>query len=125
MNPRSIPGYPAGGPLGCYSDAARRASEAVNLHLIADSEGNKGRWVALRLSDGGSDGIVYDTVIDAANHQLHYQLCMYVRIPWSGLPVAEAETLLDYHRRVYDAGNRPPYLQGYVPITSSLPEQMR
>lgn len=125
MSVRDIPGYPTGGPLGVYSDAARRAHETVNTHLVVDPEGNRGRWVAIRLSDGGSDGVVYDHVIDAANHQLHYQTCMYLRIPWGGLPVAEAETLLTYHRRVYDAGNRPPYLEGYVPITSSIVERMK
>jgi hypothetical protein len=119
---RAIPGYPRGGPLGVYTDAARRAHEIVNTHLMVDPEGNRGRWVALRLSDGGSDGVVYDDVAAAADHQLHYQQCMYVRIPWGGLPVAEAETLLTYHRRVYDAGNRPPYLEGYSPIIPNAKE---
>lgn len=117
-----IPGYPTGGPLGVYSDVARRASDIVAEHLLGDAEGNRGRWVAIRLSDGGSDKVVYDSVADAANAQLHWQMCMYLRIPWGGLPVAEAETLLTYHRRVYDAGNRPPYLHGYVPIIPSARE---
>jgi hypothetical protein len=103
-------------PLGLVSDAARRASDAVNLALLADREGNVGRWIALRLSDGGSDGVVYDRVEHAANAQLHYQLCMYVRIPPGGMPPREAEGALAYHRAVYDAGHRPPYLDGYVPI---------
>lgn len=108
-------------PFG-FSDEAKRASDVVNLALIADPEGNRNRWIAIRLSDGGSDGVLYDTPADAAWHQLHYQMCMYVQIPWSGLPAREAEILLAYHRRVYDAGNRPPYLDGFVPPVPRLQE---
>lgn len=115
------------GPFGIptASDAARRASEIVNLHLVADPDGNRGRWVAIRLSDGRSDGVVYDDVIAAAQHQLHYTQCMYLTIPWGGLPAHEAEVLLTYHRRVYDAGNRPPYLEGYTPLVPNSPEMMQ
>lgn len=105
-----------GSPLGVPSDAARRASEAVTTAYLADPAGNLNRWIAIRLSDGGSDGIVYDTPIHAANHQLHYQQCMYVQIRHGLMPAAEAEGALAYHRRVYDAGNRPPYLEGFVPV---------
>jgi hypothetical protein len=103
-------------PLGIPTDAARRASDIVTTHLLADREGNVGRWVAIRLSDGGSDGVVYDSVRHAANAQLHYQQCMYIMIRPSGLPPREADAVLKYHRKVYDAGNRPPYLDGFVPI---------
>lgn len=97
-------------------DSARRASDVVNTHLLADRAGNLGRWVAIRLSDGGSDGVVYDSPADAANAQLHYQTCAYVQIQPGGMPPREAAGMLAYHRAVYDAGNRPPYLEGYVPI---------
>lgn len=109
------------GPLG-FSDAAKRASDLINLALTADPEGARDRWMAIRLSDGGSDGVLYDSVAAAADRQLHYQCCMYVKIPWSGMPPAEAEVMLAYHRRVYDAGNRPPYLDGYVPIVPTARE---
>jgi hypothetical protein len=102
-----------------YSDEAKRASDAVNLALLADKEGNVRRWIAIRLSDGGSDGIVYDNVADAANHQLHYQMCMYIQIQYGGMSPKEADVMLRYHRQVYDAGNRPPYLDGAVLIFSN------
>jgi hypothetical protein len=109
-------------PLGIPSDAARRAADVVNLALLADRDGAVGRWVAIRLSDGGSDGVVYDRVEHAANAQLHYQQCMYVRIGPGGMPAREAEAALAYHRTVYDAGNRPPYLDGYTPIVPNTAE---
>lgn len=119
-----MPLVPNTGPFGrpIPSDAAKRASDIIQTHLLADTEGNRDRWVAIRLSDGGSDGTTYDTVADAANAQLHYQQCMYIRIPWAGMPAHEAEVMLAYHRKVYDNGNRPPYLQGYVPIVPSARE---
>lgn len=107
------------------SDAARRASDAVNLALLADRAGNVGRWVAIRLSDGGTDGVVYDRPEHAAHAQIHHQLCMYVEIRSGGMPPAEAESALAYHRMVYDAGNRPPYLDGFVPIIPSTVEGIR
>lgn len=110
-------------PLG-FSDAARRASDAVNLALTADPEGNRGRFLAIRLSDGGTDGVVYDTVAEAALFQLHYKQCMYLRIPASGIMPREAEVLLNYHRRVYDAGNVPPYLEGIQLLIPNSPEML-
>lgn len=114
MNERSHL-HPAG-PLGHVpTDAGKRMAEIITMHIVADREGNKGRWVAIRLSDGGSDGVVYDNVADAANSQLHYRQCAYVKIPGDGCNAREADVILAYHRKVYDAGNLPPYLQG-VPL---------
>lgn len=102
-------GLAEGGPLG-FSDAAKRASDVINMHLVAD-DGNRGRWVAIRLSDGGSDGTTYADLAPCVNAQLHYRQCMYLIIPAGGMQPAEADVMLGYHRRVYDAGNLPPYLQ--------------
>lgn len=105
------------GPLGFIpSDAAKRMSDVVTLHFLADPRGNLRRWVAIRLSDGGSDNVVYDSVADAAWAQLHYRQCAYVRIPTGGIGPNECEVILAYHRKVYDLGNLPPYLQG-VPLS--------
>lgn len=113
------------GPLGTFSDAARRASDTINNHLMVDPMGNHKKVVAIRLSDGGSDGVVYDDVAAAANHQLHYKQCMYIRIPLSGMTPQEAEAMLNYHRRVYDAGNVPPYLDGVELIIPPAREHLR
>jgi hypothetical protein len=101
------------GPLGVYSDAARRASDIVATHLLADP-GNVGRWVAIRLSDGGSDGTTYADLRSAVAFQLHYKQCMYIQIPAGGMPPREAEVMLTYYRRVYDAGNIPPNVEAVL-----------
>jgi hypothetical protein len=63
----------------------------------------------------GSDGVVYDDVAAAARYQLHYRQCAYVRIRDAIPGPRECDVILAYHRRVYDAGNVPPYLSG-VPL---------
>lgn len=101
--------------------AAMRASGIVREHLAA---GHRGKWVALRLSDGGSDGVAYDCAgilcpryrklggctgrADAVRHQLHETLCAYLRIPWDDFSPRAAAAFLGYHRKVYDAGMRLP-----------------
>lgn len=109
------------GPLGLYSDEARRVSDGVTLHLLADRDGNHGKWLAFRLSDGTSDGVVYDTPIEAADAQLHYRQCMYVQIAHSGMSPKEASVMLNYYRKVYDAGNVPPVLVAYHRAKLALP----
>ena len=96
------------GPLGIYSDEARRASDIVNLHLLADPNGNRGRWVAIRLSDGGSDGTVYDCKCDAMRYQLHETQCVYVQILPDGLSAKNAQILIKMHREMYDKGLKMP-----------------
>lgn len=95
------------GPLGLYSDEAKRASDIVNLHLLAD-KGNIGRWVAIRLSDGGSDGVVYDCKCDAVQHQLHELQCTYVQIQPVGLSAKDAHILVNLYRALYAAGKKMP-----------------
>lgn len=92
-------------PAVVVTEEGRRASDVVNGHLAADPS-CWGRWVALRLSDGGSDGTVYDTRSDALRHQLHESLCAYVRIPPDGMPPADASRLLLVWRMFVDGGFR-------------------
>ncbi|WP_301177230.1 hypothetical protein [Actinomadura geliboluensis] len=84
-------------------DAARRCSDAVRLHIAA---GMAGKWAAIRLSDGGSDGTAYDTRADAIRHQLHETQCAYVKVPLDDMPPEHAARYLAFHRRAYDAGFR-------------------
>jgi hypothetical protein len=93
---------------GAHTDAARHASDAVNLHWSALQWGAVKRWVAVRLSDGKSDGTLYDTKRDAIRHQLHEQQCAYVCIPPGGMNACQAESMLSFSRRAYDAGMRLP-----------------
>jgi hypothetical protein len=103
-------------PTG-HSDAAKRCSDIVTLHAIC---GQVGRWVAIKLADGDSDGVVYDHRADAVRHQLHEQLCAYVQIQPGGMQPCEAEVFLKYHRALYDAGFRlpdPEFAQPLMPLT--------
>ena len=50
------------------SDAAKRCSDIITLAAIA---GSAGRFMAIRLADGGSDRDLYDSRDDAIRHQLH------------------------------------------------------
>lgn len=97
------------GPWG-FSDSAKRAADQVNLHIDTLKFAAVGRWVALRLSDGGSDGVLYDSKRDAIIHQLHEKLCAYLCIPpmAPAHPVTprEMEAYLTLHRSMYDAGFR-------------------
>jgi hypothetical protein len=96
-----------------YSDAARRCSDHVTL---AATCGKTGYWMAIRLSDGGSDGIFYDRRADAVRHQLHEKLCAYVKIPPGAMTPKEAEMFLGYHRALYDAGFRLPDPEFSMPL---------
>jgi hypothetical protein len=91
-----------------YSDAARRCADIVNsVAIIENAVGNYNqRWVAIRLSDGGSDGETYASKADAVRHQLHESLCAYVLVPPTGMEAREAEIFLNFHRKAYDAGFR-------------------
>lgn len=89
-----------------YSDEARRCSEAVNIHLQTQGHWAIGRWVAIRLSDGGSDMVMYDKKADAVRHQLHEFQCAYVCIPPHGMSAKDAEGFLRVTRHMYDKGVR-------------------
>lgn len=88
-----------------YPAAAHRASDIVTLAAIT---GSAGRWVAIRLSDGGWDGTLYDHRSEAVRHQFHEQLCCYAQVPPGGMTPMEADAFLSYHRALYDAGFRLP-----------------
>lgn len=86
-----------------YSDAARRCSDIVRQAIV---DKHAGKWFAVRLSDGGSDGVPYDTKGDAVNHQLHEQQCAYVKIPVDDMTPRAADLFLRVNRQLYDAGMR-------------------
>lgn len=98
--------YVAPGPLGLYSDAARRIADAVALHLQADYDGTVGRWVAFALADGASDGTTYEWKADAMRHQLYPELCCYLKILPDGMSPRGAELFLKFNRELHDAGMR-------------------
>lgn len=88
------------GPLGTYSAAAHRASDIVNQAI---TDGHAGKWVALRLDDGGSDGQVYDRRKECVRHQgANSGRRAYTKVPYDSMPVAEAASWLAYNRMVIE-----------------------
>lgn len=85
------------------SDAAKRCADTITLASIA---GSVGRFMAIRLADGGSDNALYDSQEDAIRHQLRPQFCTYIQVPPDGMQPYEAEALLDYWRKLNDSGVR-------------------
>lgn len=90
-------------------DYARRCADIIN-DLRASHEFNElcNKWVAIRLSDGGSDKTLYDSKADAIRHQLHEQQCAYIsfRNLMNGITAREAKVFLDFTRQAYDSGMR-------------------
>jgi len=60
-------------------DKGKRASDIVNTYISGmPFDEIKTKYIAIRLSDGGSDGVLYDTKQDAVKHQVHEMQCAYV-----------------------------------------------
>lgn len=88
-----------------YSDDAKRAADTVN-ELLTHRPGAVQRWVAIKLADGSSDGVLYDSKRDAVRHQSDEYHCFYICIPPTGTSPAQMQVMLDMHRAMYKAGMR-------------------
>lgn len=92
------------------TDAAKRAFDIVRSYAtFVDFSERVRSWVAIRLEDGGSDGTLYPSKIEAIRHQLHEQQCAY--FSYRGAPegfqnAKDAAIWLEYHRQMYAAGLR-------------------
>lgn len=84
-------------------DAARRMASAVTL---ASMNGGAGRWLAVKLQDGGSDHVLYDSRSDAMAHQLSPEYATYVIVPPDGMTTGQADRVLGFWRQTFDAGFR-------------------
>jgi len=92
-------------------DAGKRASDTINLHrAFMNWDELKHKWIAFRLSDGGTDGTLYDSKKDAVSHQLNEFQCFYVafRSLAGGSTPREMTKFLQFCRDAYDAGFRLP-----------------
>ena len=83
------------------SDEGRRLAEAHNIALLA---GGVGRWIAVRLSDGGTDGVIYDTRADAIRHQLHERQCYYCQIQPGPMTPRSGTRVIKGMREIYASG---------------------
>lgn len=83
---------------GGHSDAAKRISDAYNLHVTCGAR--LGQVFAFALADGCSDGVLYDSRADAVNHQRHNEARRgYARIGAGGMTVCAAAAVLRWQRQ--------------------------
>lgn len=90
---------------GSHSDEARRMADHVSMHFAAVGFDAVGKYVAIRLVDGGSDHVLYDTKRDAVRHTDEFRHA-YVRIQRDTMSPCEAQIMLTFHRQAYDNGFR-------------------
>lgn len=92
-------------------DAGKRMSDALNMYRAnMPWEWVRDKWMAFRLSDGASDGVLYDSKREAVAHQLHEFQCCYIsfRNLMGGATPLGCMTFLNFTRDAYDAGFRLP-----------------
>lgn len=96
-----------GCPRSHHTSAAKRCSDAVNLHLSAIGFDAVKKWVAVKLSDGSSDGILYDSQrLAAIHHRNAGDRYCYIPVRPSGLSVCQAESVMATNRMFHNAGFR-------------------
>lgn len=94
-------------PFGGHSDAAKRVADQYALHRIGAGMASTGKWFAVALSDGTSDGTLYDTKRDAVRHQHHNEMYFaFICIAPSNMSVCDADIFIKTQRALYDAGLR-------------------
>lgn len=99
---------------GGHTDAAKRCADVYNLHLTAGRlfgtpNPHVGKFIAIRLADGGSDRVLYDSYADAVRHQKHAeQWRAYIRVVPHAMTECAAESFLRTHRLFYERGWRLP-----------------
>jgi hypothetical protein len=90
------------GVQSAWSDKGKRASDIVRQHLLDDPELARVSWVAIRLSDGGSDGVLYPNKETAVEFQIHETQCAYMRVIAGGISPREATSFLYHTAQLYE-----------------------
>ncbi len=91
------------------SDAAHRMADVIALHQLALTKDEliARRFVAIRLADGSSDGVAYETREAAMRAQTNSpSRCAYFQVPLERFSAATCDSLLWYVRGCYDSGFR-------------------
>lgn len=113
-----------GDPTPEDRDAARRISDEINFHLVTERYlpiEATAKWIAVRLSDGGSDHELYPTKADAVRfaprslRMVDARHGLYIQIPLTGMPPAEALHYLKLFRQ--------PWLDTTAPVDAVNPYQ--
>lgn len=90
-------------------DAAKRMSGIINgLLTFMQPWDLRTKWIAIRLADGGHDGVLYDSREDAIRHQIDERFCSYVCMGsmLSGAKPLDCAIYLEFHRQAYDSDMR-------------------
>ena len=94
------------GPLGAYSDAARRIADSYALHLVAAPLEAEGKWMSFALEDGRCDPTLYDNKADAILAKgIFAKRWGYVQVLPMGMNYQAAESFLRTARMVADNPN--------------------
>lgn len=95
-------------------DAGKRISDALNVYVtglgLTHWRELRSKWMAFRLSDGTSDGVLYDSKRDAVAHQMNEFQCVYISFAnlAGGAKPMDCALFLNFTRDAYDAGFRLP-----------------
>lgn len=103
-----------------YTDAARRIKDEMDLHAVAGDTG----WAVFSLADGRPrDHVAYDSWSEAVKSTgWDRDNYFYLEIDPGGMPLGEAQAVLDYARFVRAMGGRvPPPDSHYGELFSSMP----
>lgn len=107
-----------------FKDAGQRIVDTVNLHLVAPTDimENVGKWAVFALSDGRSDGVVYDTKDDALRHHKLPKNYCYMRITPDGITLRDALSFLRISRLTWidTTAPEPIISPHYYPQMSNL-----
>jgi hypothetical protein len=85
-----------------WRDKGQRCSDLIRQHLLDDEETARHSWVAIRLSDGGSDGVLYPAKELAVAFQVHETQCAYIRVLPGGISPREATSFLYHTAQLYE-----------------------
>lgn len=84
-------------------DIAKRAADICNnFYFHVEWEELQHKFIAIRLGDGSSDGVLYDSRHDAVKHQTFENECYYVgflNLGPAGVIVHELAVMLDFARK--------------------------
>lgn len=101
-----------------HTDAAKRISDAVNLHYAAIGFDSAKQWIAVRLEDGTGGMELYPSKAEAVAHQSNEFLCAYICLTGTPMQVCEAEIILKTHRQAYQNGFRLSDPRDIIPRTT-------
>jgi hypothetical protein len=80
-------------------------ADAATLAWTADEWDSVGKWMAFSLADGSTDHELYPRKQDAVRHNDEFRHC-FISLHPGGMSACEAEIMLQFHRKAYDAGFR-------------------